>query len=81
MAVAHNPAHNTLPQATQRKVSLYFPPYPPPPPPATSPRPDGVRVPDFFNYSPGEDDSRWQGSLESEEEEKLKRRISGKSCG
>ncbi|MEQ2200456.1 hypothetical protein XENOCAPTIV_029678, partial [Xenoophorus captivus] len=50
-------------------------PPPLPPSPATPPWPDGVGVPDIFNYSPGEDDSQWLSSLEREEEEKLKRTV------
>lgn len=67
MAVAHNLAHNTLPEGAQRKVSVYLPP--------PSPKPDGEKVPDFVNYSSGEDDSRWLSRVQREEEEKLKRNM------
>lgn len=66
--MAHNPAHNTPPQATLSKVSLHLPllllllrrqP-------SAARQSERLRL---FNYSPGEDDSRWLNSLEKEGEE------------
>lgn len=69
----------TLP--LRRRRARYHSPLPTPPP-AASPsssttktsmarRSESLRR---FNYSPGEDDSRWLNSLEKEEEEKQRRR-------
>lgn len=69
IAVAHNPAHNTPPQAMLSEVSLHLPLSPSSSTngPSVARRSESLRR---FNYSPGEDDSLWLNSLEKEGEEK-----------
>lgn len=61
MRVAHNPAHSTPPSGNVDQGIT---------PPSLLParRSESLRR---FNYSPGEDDSRWLSSLEEEEEEEV----------